>query len=272
MKLLLCLLLLGQLGGYDGCFLGYDTGTRKFQVINEERTGRLYSPCSTFKVPNSLILLQEGAVTERTVLPWDGVKRRYEAWNKDQTLRSAIAASALWAYQKWAEKVPLDVYRRYLTELDYGNADLSGGVAAPFWQTSSLLVSARQQVAFLRSLEAGSLPFEPNYQHYVRDIMILKQGDGWILRGKTGSGVSADGKRMLGWFVGYVTKGSRALIFAANLEGQNTPETEPGGWIARAIVEGMLQEQGWLPAPPKPATPDGPHAFSGPRQGWLPPL
>lgn len=257
MKFLLCLLLLAQLGGYDGCFLSFDTGTKKWQIINEERTARLYSPCSTFKIPNSLILLQEGAVTERTILPWDGVKRKYDGWNKAQTLRSAIAASALWAYQKWSEKVPLDVYRRYLTELDYGNADLAGGVQAPFWQTSSLLVSARQQLAFLRNLEAGSLPFDPNYQHYVRDIMVLKQGDGWILRGKTGSGVTANGKRMLGWFVGYVTKGSRALLFAANLEGDNTPETQPGGWIARDLVEGMLREQGWLPSD-RPA-PEGPH-------------
>lgn len=249
MKLLLALLFLAQLGGYDGCFIAYDTSSRKLQVINPERTERLYSPCSTFKIPNSLILLQEGAVTEKTILPWDGVKRRYDAWNKDQTLRSAIAASALWAYQKWAEKVPLETYTRYLKELDYGNADVTATQSAPFWQTSSLLVSAQQQLAFLQRLEAGALPFDDKVQQYVRDIIVLKQGDGWILRGKTGSGVTADGKRMLGWFVGYVTRGSRALIFAANLEGENTPETQPGGWIARDLVLDMLGQQGWLPTP-----------------------
>ncbi len=250
MKALLCLLLLAQLGGYDGCFIAWDTGSRKFQVINRERTERLYSPCSTFKIPNSLILLQEGAVTEKTILPWDGAKRRYDAWNKDQTLRSAIAASALWAYQKWAEKVPLDVYTRYLKELNYGNADVDGGTKDPFWQTSSLKVSAQQQLAFLQRLEAGALPmFDERHQQYVRDIIVLKQGDGWILRGKTGSGLTDDGKRMLGWFVGYVTKGSRALIFAANLEGENKPETPPGGWIARDLVLDMLKEQGWITQP-----------------------
>jgi len=40
-------------------------------------------PASTFKIPNTLIALEEEIVDENTVLKWDGKKRAWKPWNQD---------------------------------------------------------------------------------------------------------------------------------------------------------------------------------------------
>ena len=42
---------------------------------------------------------------DKDVFKWDGVTRPIEAWNKDHTLRSAIAASAVPVYQEIARRI-----------------------------------------------------------------------------------------------------------------------------------------------------------------------
>src|SRR5471032_1487618 len=56
-------------------------------------------PASTFKIPHALIGLQTGVITDTTVFTWDGQKRDYDVWNRDQTLKSAIRMSAVWFFQ-----------------------------------------------------------------------------------------------------------------------------------------------------------------------------
>jgi|GEM_PF-2507697 len=61
-------------------------------VWNEERAQTRYTPASTFKIPNTLIALEEGIDKDR-VFKWDGEKRFVEDWNQDQTLASAFRVS-----------------------------------------------------------------------------------------------------------------------------------------------------------------------------------
>ena len=42
---------------------------------------------------------------DKDVFKWDGVTRSIEAWNKDHTMRSAIAASAVPVYQEIARRI-----------------------------------------------------------------------------------------------------------------------------------------------------------------------
>ena len=65
------------------------------------RSGEGRLPASTFKIPNSIIALETGVVEDpdKDVFKWDGVTRSFEPWNKDHTLRSAIAVSAVPVYQ-----------------------------------------------------------------------------------------------------------------------------------------------------------------------------
>ncbi|WP_412728023.1 penicillin-binding transpeptidase domain-containing protein [Arcobacter sp. 15-2] len=63
---------------------------------NDTRAIKRYIPASTFKIPNTLIALEERAIKdEYEIIKWDGKKRFYKPWNKNQNLQSAIAISCV---------------------------------------------------------------------------------------------------------------------------------------------------------------------------------
>ena len=74
-----------------------------------------------------------------------------------------------------------------LSRLGYGNADISSGLDS-FWLGGSLRISPREQVALLARLARGEVPFSPEHVATLRRIMVLDQGEGWTLSGKTGLG------------------------------------------------------------------------------------
>ena len=76
-------------------------------------------PASTFKVPHALVALQTGVVDTRTVIKWDGKKRDYEVWNRDQMLESAIRMSAVWVFQQFATAIGRDRELEYLRKFQY---------------------------------------------------------------------------------------------------------------------------------------------------------
>ena len=76
--------------GYNvsGSLIIYDQTRNEYLVYNEDRCEQPFSPASTFKILNSLIALETGVIKdENEVIPWDSVKRAYDKWNMDQTLR-----------------------------------------------------------------------------------------------------------------------------------------------------------------------------------------
>jgi beta-lactamase class D len=71
----------------DGCFALLDNATGKITVYNMKLDTQRVLPASTFKIVNSLIVLETGKITdEKMVIKWDGVKRWNEDWNKDLTM------------------------------------------------------------------------------------------------------------------------------------------------------------------------------------------
>ena len=87
----------------------------QYNVNNKES----FIPASTFKIPNTLIILEEGLIKDLSeVIPWDGVEREYAPWNKDQTLKTAFQYSCVWCYQRYAKKVGDLKYHKYLHQED----------------------------------------------------------------------------------------------------------------------------------------------------------
>ncbi len=129
-------------------------------------------PASTFKIPNSIIALETGVVEDpdKDIFKWDGVKRSIEAWNKDHTLRSAIAVSAVPVYQEIARRIGPERMQKYVDLMDYGNRDIGGGIDQ-FWLTGNLRIDPMQQIDFLDRLHRGVLPVSRRSQELVRDII-----------------------------------------------------------------------------------------------------
>src|SRR4029450_4459658 len=114
--------------GTAGTFVGYKVDDYLIVASDKDRSGQAFLPASTFKIPNSIIALETGAVEDpdKDVFKWDGVKRSIEPWNKDHPLRSAIAVSAVPVYQEIARRIGAERMQKYVDLFDYGNHDLCG--------------------------------------------------------------------------------------------------------------------------------------------------
>jgi beta-lactamase class D len=225
-------------------------------------------PCSTFKIPNALISLDVGAVTvddnfirrDRDAVPaqdwWP------QRWDEDHDLTSAIRNSVLWYFQELARRVGGEEMQRQLDRLGYGNRDVSGGIDR-FWLSSSLRISADEQVAFLSRLVRGELPFDPAHVAFVRRALQLDGGggeggggegdDAWALFGKTGSCELPDGD-WVGWLVGWVERppaeigssgsAARRVVYAFNVSAPSYREMTA---LRTALVRPSLADLGLLP-------------------------
>ncbi len=205
--------------GTEGTFVAYKVDDYLIIASDKVRSGEGKLPASTFKIANSLIALETGVVADpdKDVFKWDGVTRSIEAWNKDHTLRSAIAASAVPVYQEIARRIGQERMQKYVDLFDYGNHDIGGGIDQ-FWLTGNLRIDPVQQIDFVDRLRRGTLPVSKRAQELTRDILpVTKVGDATI-RAKSGLVGAEVGKPSLGWLVGWVEKGSSVTVFAMNMD------------------------------------------------------
>lgn len=224
--------------GFDGCFVLFDQNKNEYFIYNEAKSKRQISPCSTFKIVNSLIGLETNVLQdENTTFKWNGKRYPIESWNKDQTLKSAVSNSVVWYFQEVASRIGEERMQSYLNKVDYGNKDISGGLTK-FWLQSSLKISPREQVDMLRKLYNNKLPFSARNINIVKKVLILSNSNGIVLSGKTGSG-TFDKKGVNGWFVGYVEQGGKVLFFATNI----TAKDNASGAKAQQITMQILKEK-----------------------------
>ena len=188
------------------CHIGFRSG-----AVREKR----YSPASTFKIPHTLFALDAGAARDEfQSFPMGRHQRSFAAHNQDQDLRSAMRNSTVWIYELFAKEIGEDKARRYLKQIDYGNADpsVSNG---DYWIDGNLAIAAQEQIAFLRKLYHNELPFRVEHQRLVKDLVIVEAGRNWILRAKTGW----EGR--MGWWVGWVEWPTGPVFFALNIDTPN---------------------------------------------------
>lgn len=183
---------------------------------NDERARVRFLPASTFKIPNTLIALEEAAVAdEKEIVVWDGMEKGLPECNGDQTLVTAFSTSCTWFYQEMAKRVGKDNYVSYLGKMKYGNEQVSPEITN-FWLEGDLRISALGQVAFLKNIYTRAYPFKSSSYDLLRKLMVVEETPAYTLRAKSGwaQGVSPQ----VGWFVGYVESGGKVWLFATNME------------------------------------------------------
>ncbi|WP_371369834.1 class D beta-lactamase [Sporomusa rhizae] len=226
--------------GYTGTFVLYSENNQQYTIYNEPKSNERLSPCSTFKIYNSLIGLESGVLDKedsRTLKKWNGQTYSIPSWNRDHTLHSAIANSVVWYYQELAREIGNDRMQSNINKLNYGNQDISGGIDQ-FWLCSSLKISAQEQVALLKQLYNNELPFSVENMAITRKIIVLSTNNDTIFSGKTGTAYG----EVLGWFVGCVEKDGNKYFFATNIQGDHAAN----GLKAREITKCILTDLGVL--------------------------
>jgi len=143
-------------------------------------------PASTFKVANTIIALETGAVKdENEIIPYGGKPQPFKQWEKDMSMREAIALSAIPIYQEIARRVGSGRYRDWLARLDHGNRQ-PGTSVDTFWLDGPLEISAVEQAHFVARLAQQKLDASPRAQAITRDIIRLECSSSKLLYGKTG--------------------------------------------------------------------------------------
>jgi beta-lactamase class D len=234
-----------------GCFILYDlTNDKMITQYNPQRCQQRIPPDSTFKVVLSLMAFDQELISHSTVFKWDGRVREYPDWNHDQTPQSWLHNSALWVSQVLTPKIGLVNIKNYLQEFGYGNQDFSGdpgkhNALEHAWVTSSLKISADEQLVFLKKLLRNQLPVTQAAMQQTKENMFVETSrHGWKLYGKTGTGnyqhVQEDA-----WFIGYVEKANQTYVFVTNFSDLETPAlASQGGPRARNMTKALLDKIG----------------------------
>ena len=203
--------------GLTGTFVLIDGRSGSVQVADAARAQRRYVPASTFKIPNSLIALEAGAVRdENEVVPYGGKPQFIKAWERDMPLKEALPASNVPVYQEIARRVGLERYREWLAKLDYGNRE-TGPVVDRFWLDGPLTISAAEEARFNLRLVRGELPVAVRTRSIVRDLLKLESAGDATLYGKTGW-FAKRGEVSIGWWSGWVERAGEIHAFALNID------------------------------------------------------
>ncbi len=235
----------------DGCFLISDLKTGEIiSEYNSKRCQERFSPCSSFKIAAALMAFEKKVLKdENQVIKWDGVKRGRVEIDKDLTPYTWMSASAIWVTSWIMPQLGKEAIHGFLGTFSYGNKDFSGPRIEP-WQTSSLKISAHEQLAFISKLWNGELPLAKDTIENTKKIILVKKlGKNSELYGKTGTGclqgTSCMDKpdKMIGWFVGVLNNGKSEYVFAANAT-DLVPQGPPAGPRVRNTVIEILEKMG----------------------------
>jgi beta-lactamase class D len=240
-----------KFGGIGACVVIADTasGRQLYRYGSHQVCMRQLPPCSTFKIPNSLIGLDAGVVTPTTVLKWDGTPQRVSAWEHDADMRTAFKQSIVWWYQRVARQIGKPAYEERLKAFDYGDHEPDGPVDR-FWLGPSpgaqgLLISTEQQVDFLHRLYGGKLPVKPASAAFVKSIMVDETRGSSVMSGKTGTcPTDLRQSRQVGWWVGRLQSPPHDYLFAVSLEGAND-ESLPGGELSERVKSAFAAAGLW---------------------------
>jgi beta-lactamase class D len=205
--------------GVDGTIIISSLDGQHMFTHNDVRANQNFTVASTFKIMNTLISLEEKAISSKDdVFEWDGHIYDLPDWNHDQTLESAFKVSCVWCYQTLARRVGKEKYQYYLGKSAYGTLSMPYELTS-FWLDGALKISATDQVAFLKKVYLRTLPFSTSSYDTLKKIMVVEQSPAYTLRAKTGWATRV--QPQIGWYVGYVETSKNVWFFATNIEIQS---------------------------------------------------
>ena len=219
------------------CFLVKENN----KVIKQEGNCETrYAPESTFKIPLSLMGYDVEILEDETHPQWpfkDGYDLFINVCKGAHNPRTWIRDSCVWYSQVLTQKLGMEKFTDYVVKFNYGNQDVSGDKGknnglTNSWLSSSLEISPSEQTIFLQKLVDNALPVSAKSHSMTKNIMFREElSGGWKLYGKTGNGrlLNLDRTKKLelqhGWFVGWIEKDGRIIIFASHVTDDKKQDT-----------------------------------------------
>lgn len=224
---------------YEGSFVLYDGQQAEYVIYQESAAKRRLSPDSTYKIYSGLAALEAGEITAKSSLrSWDGTPHPFPEWNQSQDLNSAMKQSVNWYFQGLDKALGIQKLQDFYHRIKYGNENLNSDISN-YWMESSLKISPLEQVMLLKDLHENKWGLKAENIQAVKDALRISENSGAILSGKTGTGM-VNGRKVNGWFIGYVESDADLYIFALNLQGTDGAS----GARAMEIALEILRDKG----------------------------
>lgn len=223
--------------GQESCLIIRENGKN---IIQEGRCDTREAPCSTFKIAIALMAFNEGILKNESlpVLPFKtGYATYLDSWRESHDPQKWMRNSCVWYSQVVTQEMGMTLFKKYVEKFDYGNKDITGDPGqnnglTQCWLSSSLKISPQEQVEFLEKFLSGKLPISRHAGEKTKKILYIKDlPNGWKLFGKTGNGylLNADGSknygRQVGWFIGWIQKEERVILFVKRIIDSKKEET-----------------------------------------------
>ncbi len=236
-----------------------DTGA---MLVEEGECDTRATPASTFKIPIALMAFDAGVMhdTRSPAMPFrEGYADWVPAWRQTTDPSRWMSESVVWYSQEATKAIGMDRFADYVASFDYGNEDVSGSAGKDdgltnAWLSSSLAISPREQLAFLRRIVHRDLQVGDHaYEMTAALVDHGLQPGGWHVYGKTGAAPSRDSAGNLlwgqpwGWFVGWATRDNRRVVFARLTRDTTRPEASPGRAARAALLEEFFSRPDGIP-------------------------
>jgi beta-lactamase class D len=209
------------------CLIIKDFNSNKIIKQEGEVCEQRFFPCSTFKLPISLMGFDSDILIDEHNPEW-----KYDGSQKDRQLAAAIPnmydpkdpmswmqISAVWYSQIITEKLGPEKFQKYLKQFNYGNQrvldnEVEGPGLYTSWLTNgSLRISPTEQMKFLENFLNKKLGVSDHAYKMTHNIAHFKDLDsGEKIYGKSGScnvvnkNGSKDINKFAGWFIGWTEK------------------------------------------------------------------
>ena len=225
----------------EGTLVIYNADSGEYFAHDSSRAVQRFYPASTFKIFNSLIGLEVGAVpnVDAYFYKYTGEKVFLESWQNDANLREAIKRSQVPAYKLLARKIGRVAMQANINKLGYGNMKIGDASHIDrFWLEGPLQISAYEQVRLLNQLASGKLPFSAKAISQTIDICRQEKTANYTLYGKTGWATD-NIAQPVGWYVGWVDSPKGRYVFAVNLDINSSAELYKREAVVREALTAM---------------------------------
>ncbi len=204
-----------------------------------------FAPCSTFKIWNTLIGLDNGIISaaDEPFYTWDGEKRFIPDWNKNLNLKQAFQVSCV---PRLSGTGPQDRTRAHASGSrchQLRDRNISAGIDV-FWLPEpgrkTILISPLEQAELIGKLATGKLSFAQKSQDVLREIMTARTTLRGTLFGKTGTSGNNITGSPIGWYVGYIETNRKNLRLRLPSQGKRCDGQGRAGHRGSRGGEGRL--------------------------------
>lgn len=225
----------------SGSILIYDS-KNKIYYSNDFDTANIGSlPASTFKIPNTIIAMELGIVSdESTILKWDGKPYDVKEWEKDMSLREAFKVSCVPCYQEIARKIGYSRMSEYLNKFNYDAMVFDSSTIDNFWLIGNSKVNLREQIQFLSRVYFMQLPISTMSREVLINIMVDDVNENYKIYAKTGWCTSVSPS--IGWYVGFVETKDNVFFFANRITQNTTISTDDFLSLRKKITLASLKQ------------------------------